>query len=1437
MCAGITYSIYCNELRLEDNWTQNYYHHLAGGPNGFDNTVENTWIVRVNCEDGGESVPVALTKEPCIPCLPVVNLAAAYDDECCAVISWAAPEAKRIAEPLIFAQQTPPAPAEMISADRLPYVEGSETGVIEFGEGIKAYVADAFIGDTYSTGVGYYSVNLATGVKTMHAPLGPTEPFPTGEDYDGTNVYRLYADASVYKINADGTRTLMGTIPGCLNTVGLAYDWIANDGTWYFYDIREGYGNSSYTGPWYPELCKFNMTTLTRTLVGKSTAGNFLRGLAMAEDGFLYAIDMSNSGITKFNRTTGQLTAVGPMGVTTGFGQDLAYDRVEHVLYASPLITTAGNIPRFGTINRATGAFTMIYQYPAIMQHATLVVAKSSSAGSGKYNIYRNGELIAENHPEPTYTDCGFDPFLDHEWTITQVCAQAEFGESDPVSVSLLACACHPPQNLTAAYLDECAGAVLNWDVPQEVVGGKNGKVYEFVTPAYDNLEKDALKESGTMATGNAVRTATHPIAVIETPSPKGDIPRAPKNMVNVTLQAGNVWGDGTGYQMLIGPTSLWGSVIPETGPLFASCSAPATLYDPFTYKIPTNANPVCNTSNIVISNAITIQIPAGTYSYCIVNPTPGDRLWIAGGDNGRKASYTFEAGNAYNFTAELFGSNDRVVITITDDGDPCDVISNLNVSVVNNNDVALTWNAAPGTPTGYQVLFNGTALATVTGTSYTHTNVAPGTHNYCVRAIYAGDCIPFGVCQSVTVQEYFGICEARVVGTGTTGQYQLPINTFYRHSYVQQVYDAAEIGDPGLITQIAFNFVFAGAVPTYNNQTIYLGHTNKSTFANTSDWIPVDQLTQVYVGSINWNNSTPWFTIVLDEPFEYEGGNLVLAYLNNHGDYHTSTSNTFNTTATTGNKTIHYRVDGIPPVPINPATVGAATGVLAQRANTRFIMCPNLGLYNIYRDGEPIALEWPELTYYDMTMNPFFPHCWEVRAICTGDGRTESDPITVCLPICKDVTPWLVFGVIQAADGNNIVGATLQMVESSAAFLEYNATSVTDGRFEFENVFKTTYTLTITKPGYQVHTQSVVVDGHTNLGTIILYDIPYPPVGNVVATEINNESSLIEWNLPATLPLSVRGIVGYKLWRFVEGNQNNPGTWTILTNNPVAENEREFVDNGWNGLTTGEYMYAVRTCYSGGVESEPAFSNVLQKWNNVVYTINITCDNGANPTGALITLTNKNEADFVYTAISGNTGWSFPEVRQGKYDLTITLAGFENYADSLTVMEADTYEALLESIKYLVTFNVTRCATGEEIADATIVFNGQTIPGYTVNAPAGTHSYTVTKDEYNIATGTVTVVAQPVTVDVCISPIGIGEFELGEFNLYPSPASFNITVERGSAIPATIELYNAMGMHINQYETSEAKFEINVSSLSAGTYFIRVTEGEHTGVKSFVKK
>jgi hypothetical protein len=102
---------------------------------------------------------------------------------------------------------------------------------------------------------------------------------------------------------------------------------------------------------------------------------------------------------------------------------------------------------------------------------------------------------------------------------------------------------------------------------------------------------------------------------------------------------------DATAYGTIFTTTDWW------TG-----SDVPASVYAEFEYKIPENADGALTTTNIISGNQASIEIPAGTYDWCIPNPTPGESggMWIAakgsGNIDGRADNFVFEAGKIYEF-------------------------------------------------------------------------------------------------------------------------------------------------------------------------------------------------------------------------------------------------------------------------------------------------------------------------------------------------------------------------------------------------------------------------------------------------------------------------------------------------------------------------------------------------------------------------------------------------------------------------------------------------------------------------------------------------------------------------------------------------------------------------------------------------------------------
>lgn len=180
-----------------------------------------------------------------------------------------------------------------------------------------------------------------------------------------------------------------------------------------------------------------------------------------------------------------------------------------------------------------------------------------------------------------------------------------------------------------------------------------------------------------------------HIPTTVKMSNPKDPIPAGHARIV---LTAGDIWGDGTGYQLLIdADATAYGTIIPATGALTTSGDVDATVYAEFEYKIPTNADGALTTTNIVLSSSITLDVPAGTIDWVVTNPTPGDRMWIAGG--GRGDDLVLTDGFIYNFN-------------VTGDSQTGD---NVGLNIVNPNLPAptVTWDFQDGQMPNIFTIYN----------------------------------------------------------------------------------------------------------------------------------------------------------------------------------------------------------------------------------------------------------------------------------------------------------------------------------------------------------------------------------------------------------------------------------------------------------------------------------------------------------------------------------------------------------------------------------------------------------------------------------------------------------------------------------------------------------------------------------------------------------
>lgn len=105
-----------------------------------------------------------------------------------------------------------------------------------------------------------------------------------------------------------------------------------------------------------------------------------------------------------------------------------------------------------------------------------------------------------------------------------------------------------------------------------------------------------------------------------------------------------------------------------------------------------------------------------------------------------------------------------------------------------------------------------------------------------------------------------------------------------------------------------------------------------------------------------------------------------------------------------------------------------------------------------------------------------------------------------------------------------------------------------------------------------------------------VKYSLAQPT--NLAAQVVNNTHVNLTWTAAQILDPPTRTIDGYKVWRLQQGQESNESAWELLTPNIISATE--YNDYGWVDVLDGFYTWAVRSCYSSGVVSVPAFSNSL---------------------------------------------------------------------------------------------------------------------------------------------------------------------------------------------------------------------------------------------------
>ena len=169
-------------------------------------------------------------------------------------------------------------------------------------------------------------------------------------------------------------------------------------------------------------------------------------------------------------------------------------------------------------------------------------------------------------------------------------------------------------------------------------------------------------------------------------------------------------------------------------------------------------------------------------------------------------------------------------------------------------------------------------------------------------------------------------------IGNGTATTAYVPMHCNYDYSYTQTIYTSSEIVG-GTISQIAYYMTSTDA--RIENIVIYAGNSTKSVFASNTDYEPLANLTQVFSGTVTFNQG--WNYITLTTPFLYNGiDNLLIAIDKNTGNY---ASRSWQSHSSSFASCLYYYQDDNDIDPSAPAASNKGFG--SSRPNTKFVITP----------------------------------------------------------------------------------------------------------------------------------------------------------------------------------------------------------------------------------------------------------------------------------------------------------------------------------------------------------------------------------------------------------------------------------------------------------------------------------------------------------------
>ncbi len=184
------------------------------------------------------------------------------------------------------------------------------------------------------------------------------------------------------------------------------------------------------------------------------------------------------------------------------------------------------------------------------------------------------------------------------------------------------------------------------------------------------------------------------------------------------------------------------------------------------------------------------------------------------------------------------------------------------------------------------------------------------------------------------------------------------------------------------------------------------------------------------------------------------------------------------------------------------------------------------------------------------------------------------------------------VTGIVRDLDSNVIPGATVTLNRAAPGRLgTYTATTDDAGQFTVNNVWYGEYNLECVASYYLLYSQSAInVTATQNTAVNInLKDNLISPL-NLNAT-VSQSKSIVSLSWQPPLVSHSRILYGYKIWRLLVSDEQNPQLWTAISGLLTTQ---YFQDTNWASLPIGSYKYAIKAVYAADSLSGAVFSNPI---------------------------------------------------------------------------------------------------------------------------------------------------------------------------------------------------------------------------------------------------